>query len=197
MSIKSLINNQQIRIDSHHRGCGTSNDWDANDVDVHMDKIVKSKSEEYKIKIPLNSNRDVTINRKSNEEIPLKIRNEVLEAFKNDRLRKVFIKNIFKAVGAYNSKQLNQEQRTRQALGYIGKAFGLGKIRRSVKNDIKDFYANLYFDSSVWTYVIYSHGTFIISNNTKKWKRFSISTDTITYKYSMEIEEIDVVDDGI
>lgn len=192
MGINSLINNQQIRIDSHYRGCGNSNDWDANDVDVHMDKIVKRKSEEYRIKVPLNSNRDVTINRKSNEVIPFKIRNEVLKAFKNDSLRKAFVKDVFKALATYNSNQLNQEQRTRQALGYIGKAFGLGKIRRVVKNDIKDFYANLYFNNSVWTYVIYSHGTFIISNNTKKWRRFFITTNTITYKYSMEIEEIAV-----
>lgn len=190
MSITKLIKGQQIRIDSHQRGTGVQNNWDNKNADVHMDKIVKRKKEEYKIKVPLNSNRKVTVNRKSDQGIPAHIRTEVTRAFSNDNIRKRFVKDIYNAIEAYNSKNLSHEQRTQQALGYIGNAFGLGKIRRVFKNDIKDLYACLYLNNAIWSYVICLHGIFILSNNTGKWKRFMISEDKITYKYSVELTEI-------
>ena len=40
MGIKKLIDNQQIRIDSHQRGSGKANTWNPIE-DVHLHKITK------------------------------------------------------------------------------------------------------------------------------------------------------------
>lgn len=200
MSIQQLIKNQQIRVDNHGYGNGKVNSWDSSD-DVHLHKKVHGKGGEYEIKVPLNSNRKVTIKCKGKNEtaIPEFIEKEIQDTFKDDDVRRAFVDSIVKAVKNYNSQDLNVEQRARQALGYIGKAFNLGKVRKVFKNDIKEFYAHLYYTNSVWTYIVLYNGVFCISNNTGSWKRFKQNGDEVIYfrlknVNEVEISEFDILD---
>lgn len=158
--IKKLIDNQQIRIDSHQRGSGKANIWNPIE-DVHLHKIVnRKKKESYEIRVPLNSERPITINGYENKDIPQFIKDEIEEALNNDSVKERFIEDISKAVTDYYSEKLSKEQRAWQALGRIGKAFGLDELRNVFKNDVNEFYAHLYCTNSIWSYVILSRGIF-------------------------------------
>lgn len=55
MGIKKLIDNQQIRIDSHQRGSEKANTWDPIE-DVHLhNNVNRKKKESYEIRVSLNT----------------------------------------------------------------------------------------------------------------------------------------------
>lgn len=194
MGIKKLIDYQQIRIDSHQRGSGKANTWHPIE-DVHLHKIInRKKKESYEIRVPLNSERPITINGYGNKDIPQFIKDEIEEALKNNHVREQFIRDIDTAVANYYSENLSKEQRARQALGHIGKAFGLDALRNVFKDDVNEFYAHLYCTNSIWSYVILSRGKFYISNNTGKWKRFRFLDDNVDYIYSKSVKEVEKSD---
>jgi hypothetical protein len=73
--MKKLITNQSVKIDWHDRGTGRpSPEWNSSE-DIHMDKTCNNKSKDtFTIKIPLNSDCEVTIDGKNGIKVPRKIR---------------------------------------------------------------------------------------------------------------------------
>lgn len=65
MKIQGLLKNQKIEIDPHKRGCRSHNNWDDPSTEVHIDKVVQNNKDRYSIRIPLNRNTPITVNRKA------------------------------------------------------------------------------------------------------------------------------------
>lgn len=89
--VKSILKNQTIRIDNHQRG-GVPMRWDDESQDIHLHKSQNSdkKQQQYEIRIPLNSNRKITINNEA-KPIPSKIKKEINKAFKSPSKKSKFI----------------------------------------------------------------------------------------------------------
>lgn len=188
MGIKNLIKNQKIEIDAHHRGDGTANSWDSPN-EVHLEKKCKSNKDSYNIKIPLNSNNPVTINRKDNQTVPSSIKKEVENALKDPQTRQEFVNNVLNAIEAYSSN-LPDDVKARQAIGYIRKAFNLGIPRCCFRRNIKNFYACLFYYNNTWVYVIIQKKRIIIAANEKPWKRFTQSENKFNYIFDPNVTEI-------
>lgn len=188
MEIQGLLRNQKVRIDHHQRGSGTQNDWDVSFNDVHIDKSIKNNKDAYRIKIPINTNNPVTIDRKDGQGIPEWLKKEVFDAFKDSNIRRSFVEGICKATSAYNSKKMTREQRAKQAIGYVRKAFGLPTPRYIFRNDIKNFFAGLYMLNSHYYYIILKDGYMYCSLNEGTWKRFLIGEESAIYIYNKEIK---------
>lgn len=190
MEIQGLLHNQKIQIDHHQRGSGTPNEWDDSSNDVHIDKFIENNKDSFKIKIPINSNNPITIDRKDGQDVPEWLKREICDAFKDDKIRRSFVDGICKATSAYNSRQLTSEQRAKQAIGYVRKAFGLPTPRYVFNNEIKRFFAGLYMLNSHYYYVILKDGYMYCSLNEGRWKRFLIGEESATYRYDKEIKSI-------
>ena len=65
MSLRSLIKKQIVTIDDHKRGCQEIKNWDDPNFDVHIDKVtqytINGEKTAVRIKIPINSDRSITI----------------------------------------------------------------------------------------------------------------------------------------
>ena len=65
MGLKSLIENQTIIIDDHKRGNREIKNWDDIQNDVHIDKKtnfrINGKKQNFRIRIPINSDRPIKI----------------------------------------------------------------------------------------------------------------------------------------
>ena len=136
--MRRLIDNQEIRIDNHHRGDGTMMDWDDTSKEVHIDKYSKydGKSRSYKYRyrfeIPINVSSDITF---ESTNVPPKIRKEILDAFSNIDKRSKFIKELIETLKNYDSK-LSDAQRAIAAIRRISKFFDLkwndNEIRKNI-----------------------------------------------------------------
>lgn len=188
MDIQGLLRNQKVRIDTHQRGSGTLNEWDQSSSDVHIDKYIKSNKDAFSIKIPINNNNPVTIDRKDGQSVPEWLKKEISGAFKDESIRRSFVDGICKATSAYYSKKLTPEQRAKQAIGYVRKAFGLPTPRYVFRNDIKTFFAGLYMFNSHYYYIILKDRYMYCSLNEGTWKRFLIGEEFASYIYNKEIK---------
>lgn len=186
MKTLALLKNQKIQIDQHRWGSGIPNNWDNPYADIHIDKRLKNNKDEYKIKIPLNSNRAVTVNRKDGMNIPNKIIKEIQSVLEDENQRSMFTKHIQKIVASYHSDKLSNEQKARQAIDCVRKAFGLPTAMYVVKNEIKDFYAELYYLNQHYYYVVVKRNIISCSLNEGVWKRFIINEDSVIYRYDKE-----------
>lgn len=187
MKIQGLLKNQKIQIDPHKRGTGTPTCWDNPADEVHIDKYVNNNKDSYNIKIPINSNNPVTINRDEKQEIPEWLKKEIKDTFEDEKIRRSFVSGICRATSVYCSKIMSPEQRAKQAVGYVRKAFGLPTPRFVFRNDIKKFYAGLYFFRNHYYYVIFKSGRIYCSLNEGKWRRFSIDGKKAVYNYNKDI----------
>lgn len=109
-------------IDDHRRGHAHAN-FDDETADIHLDK--KANDGRYRIRIPLNSKRPVTIERKGRRsdmnEIPQGIAREVQDAFEDEVKRDEFVKWIIDELKYFKYKDENRNNdRNRD----INKAFG-------------------------------------------------------------------------
>jgi hypothetical protein len=139
MKINSLLNNQTLQIDNHKWGSGEPLNWDAKHSDIHLDKLTwTSKKNHIRIKVPLNSNRPISIENKSKglRAIPTQLVHEIKEAFSNKTIRERFINDLSTVLRNYESVLANEEK-TRLALESIAKHFGLQSI-----NDYYCYYHN-------------------------------------------------------
>lgn len=100
--MKSILENQTIRIDNHLRG-GTPIDWDDPSQDIHLHKSQNSDKKQlrYEIRIPLNTGREVTINGNS-EPVPSKLKKEIEKAFEDHSKKQHFIDELKEALRSYN-----------------------------------------------------------------------------------------------
>lgn len=165
MSITPLISGQQISIDAHKRA--GSADWDNRSDDIHLHKIVIESGDYYVIRIPINSPREIKVERNDKivKVIPRKIKKEVQEAFKNKQKTESFVKDIVEAVKNYNDRTKTQEHRARQAMGNIKKAFGLDYPRTTIKGWIRNslkLYSQLFEVKGTNYFVILTKDLFVI-----------------------------------
>ena len=149
MSLKPLIKKQKIIIDDHKRGSREEKNWDDNRVDVHLDKRTKTKIEgkiqEVIIRIPINSERNISIENAKNEfsDIPRSLKNEILDAFANKDTREQFIADLISILRDFKSQTANKEK-AKSALSKISKHFGLKWDENEVNMYYRDVY-NRYF----------------------------------------------------
>ena len=139
--MKELVKGQKIRIDNHRRGTGGIDYFDDPANDIHLDKTMydgKKKKGSYQIRVPLNSNRPVTVNRDEEKEIPKRLLEEVQSAFVDDEKRKRFVKEMSDVLNGYPIKDKNQANvdKVKTAMRKVADAFGLGWNEGKVLNFI-------------------------------------------------------------
>lgn len=128
--MKELVKGQKIRIDNHRRGTSGVSYYDDPSNDIHLDKTIydgKKKNGEYRIRIPLNSNRPVTINRSENERIPTRLFKEIQEAFEDVEKRQIFLEEMRCVLNGYPIRDKNylEVDKVKEAMIRISNAFDL------------------------------------------------------------------------
>ena len=98
MALKELIENQTIKIDDHKRGNREIKNWDNARSDIHIDKTtnfpLNGKRQKVRIKIPINSDRPISIENERHQEvneIPNRLKREIQQALENKQ-KKVLLK---------------------------------------------------------------------------------------------------------
>ena len=118
--LKSLIENQTIHIDPHHRGI-EHNFYDKNQ-DVHIHKEFKNEDKKKKltIKIPLNSEKSVYISKN----IPAKIKEEIYNVLNDRKEREFFLNEVYGRLSS-DWKWIDDACARKEIADKISKAFGL------------------------------------------------------------------------
>lgn len=130
--MKSLIDEQKIRIDNHCWGTGQPNDWDNPSADIHIDKTTKSKYNgkqgKARIKLPINSDRNPTfeINKSTNGQIRSRLTKEIKKAVEDRNRLREFTKELIEILKNYNST-LSDREKTNSAIKRICKHFDLSE----------------------------------------------------------------------
>lgn len=129
--MKELVKGQKIRIDNHRRGTNGVVYYDDSANDIHLDKTLydgKKKNGEYQIRVPLNSERPVTVNRNQKERIPNRLLKEILTAFEDSDKRNRFVKEMRDVLQGYpiRNKNASEIDRVQYAMRRISDAFDLG-----------------------------------------------------------------------
>lgn len=128
--MKELVQGQSIRIDNHRRGTRGIDYYDDPANDIHLDKTLydgRKKKESYQIRVPLNSNRPVTINREEGRHIPNRLLDEVRTAFADEAKRTRFVEELREVLRHYpirNQDNANID-RVYEALRRIARGFDL------------------------------------------------------------------------
>lgn len=145
-NMKGLIKGQTIIIDDHRRGQVLAN-FDDPAADIHLDK--KSNDGQYRIRVPLNSNRPVIVERKGKRNldiVPQGISREVQDAFEDAAKRDEFVRWMISELRNFPYKDQNRENdRNRDinkafgALRRVSKHFGLRWSNRNVRCFIKPY----------------------------------------------------------
>lgn len=137
--MKTLINNQVLRIDDHHRGAKEAKTFDKSSSDVHLEKITKAKVDgkriQVKIKAPLNSERPIQItgDNQNLNKIPRKLKKEIQKAFSNKEKRDKFIKDVAENLNNYESI-LEDEEKVRKSLERLGNHFDLNWTGKEISS---------------------------------------------------------------
>lgn len=121
--IKSIIQNQTIRIDNHLKGSGIENNINDITQDVHIHKYcnIDDKRKKVIIKIPLNAQKNIEISANA----PHKIIKEITDILsKNPKNRETFLTDIYKSLKTDWKWEDTQENRDKIA-ERIAHAFGL------------------------------------------------------------------------
>ena len=145
--MKDLIKGQSIMIDDHKRA-HAHGFFDDEKADIHLDK--KAKSGNYRIRIPLNTNRPVDVELKSSkkklQEIPENIAREIREIFANDNVRRDFVEALIKELKNYPYADETKEKDKRKdinkafgALRRLSKYFGLDWSNKTVRGFLKEY----------------------------------------------------------
>ncbi len=131
MNLRKLVNNQTITIDDHKWGAKEIRNWDVSSTDIHIEKKtnykLNGKKQQVKIKLPINSKRDITIEpsqRDNLEQIPSKLAKEIKTAFSKEKLKKAFIKDLIYVLTDFNSN-LDNLEKVKDAVFRISKHFDL------------------------------------------------------------------------
>lgn len=168
MSLKPLIKKQKIIIDDHKRGSREEKNWDDKRIDVHLDKRTRTKIDgkyqEVIIRIPLNSERNISIEnaKKESSDIPSKLKNEIFDAFSNKEIREDFISDLISILDDFKSQTENKEK-ARAALSKISKHFGLKWNENEISMYYRDAY-NRYFAEII----DYQNDVYLMSIDSKR-----------------------------
>ncbi len=128
--MKELIQGQRIRIDNHRWGTGGIDYYDDPANDIHLDKTIydgRKKKDSYQIRVPLNSNRPVTVNRNERQQIPRRLLDEIQGAFNDDAKRERFVNELREVLRHYPIEDENNVKidRVYDALRRIANGFDL------------------------------------------------------------------------
>ncbi|WP_278584000.1 hypothetical protein [Coprobacter fastidiosus] len=145
MSLRSLIKKQIVTIDDHKRGCQEIKNWDDPNFDVHIDKVtqytINGEKTAVRIKIPINSDRSITIvnKRRNNIDniIPQKLKKEISKAFENKQIREDFLSDLIEVLKNYDSV-MSTENKAKSALTKISKHFGLRLPTKKIASYVND-----------------------------------------------------------
>ena len=118
--LKSLIENQTIHIDPHHRGIEHDFYDKKQDVHIHKEFKNKDKKKKIKIKIPLNSDRSVSIYRK----IPTEIKEEIFKVLNDGENREIFLHEVYRRLVS-DWKWIDDAYARKEIADKISKAFDL------------------------------------------------------------------------
>lgn len=152
MSLKPLIKGQTIRIDDHLQDGRVPHRWN-DDRDIHIDKTTNNDKHKVRIKIPLNSDREITVTNAREEQIngiPRKIQKEITKALSNKKIREEFVDSVLDVVQGFGADIENREH-ARQIIDRISKYFGVSKklideyIDQKYIQVREDKYCNLFF----------------------------------------------------
>ena len=115
---------------------------------MHIDKetqySINGKRSKIRIKIPINSDRPIKITAKSGnvENIPQKLKKEILKAFENKQIREAFLSDLLDVLKNYDDFTVTEDT-AKQVLSRISKHFGLDLPTKTIAvyvNDILDKY---------------------------------------------------------
>ncbi|MBS5020564.1 MAG: hypothetical protein KHZ60_10935 [Alistipes sp.] len=153
MALKELIENQTIKIDDHKRGNREIKNWDNARSDIHIDKTtnfpLNGKRQKVRIKIPINSDRPISIENERHQEvyeIPNRLKREIQQALENKQTRESFVKDVLKVLEDFETA-LSTEERAEEVLTRISKHFELYWPKNRIKqyvNNILEFYSLVY-----------------------------------------------------
>lgn len=179
MSLKPLINNQSLIIDDHKWGAKEEKNWDKSSNDIHIDKKTKysidGKKQEVRIKIPINTNREITISAKRSKisEVPRKLRKEINNAFENKKIRESFILDLIPILENFNSN-LDSVEKATEVLNRISKHFDLEWSSQTIKNHLKGAlieFTQIYLDEDNKQYYITLDRKRIKISDVDSWTR--------------------------
>jgi len=160
--MKKLINNQSVRIDDHFRGAKEIKELDKPSKDVHIDKEtmfkIDGKKRKVRIKIPLNSNREIQISTGRNKlsNVPAKLRKEIQKALSDKEKRTSFVNDILNNINNYES-MLSQKEKASLTLDKLAKHFELKWTKQEIStyaNDVLKLHTRIYTDSNNLKYRI-------------------------------------------
>lgn len=144
MALKKLIENQTIIIDDHKRGSREVKKWDNLGMDVHIDKTtnhpLNGKIQEVRIRIPINSDRPISIENGKGKEIdniPRKLLKEIQGALEDKQTRENFISEVMDVLDNFKTA-LSSEDRAKTILTRISKHFDLNWPTEIITNYVKD-----------------------------------------------------------
>lgn len=156
MALKRLIEKQTIIIDDHKRGDKEVKNWDNPNVDAHIDKkthtSINGKKQIIRIRVPLNSEREIIIKNAKGEkfnDIPRELDREIKKAFEDTKKRIAFISDIVDVIKNFRTN-LTDEKRVQQVLSNISKHFRLTWTEEKIAtytNDVLTLYTQTYKDS--------------------------------------------------
>lgn len=148
--MKSIIDNQTVRFDSHDAGSGQPQRW--GDGVVHMDKrFSKGRRRGIKIKIPIDSNQQIDFGSRNPDDLEIReIVNELKKALRPGNKRKELIGKIVKTIDSWSNGDVTEET-VRIAGRQIAEAFDLKQdFEEEVVTRARDSnvirYASIHYD---------------------------------------------------
>jgi DUF1009 family protein len=134
--MKEIISGQTVVCDIHEAGTGRAAIWGKG---LHIHKRMNGK--EYgraEIRIPLDSESDMEIVTRGNQEIKKRLVNEIRRAFEDKQKRREFVKGLIQEIERF-SDNMHKEENLRAAAKRIAKHFDLDdKISREIIERIND-----------------------------------------------------------
>jgi molecular chaperone GrpE (heat shock protein) len=179
MSLKPLINNQSLIIDDHKWGAREEKNWDKSSNDIHIDKKTKypidGKLQEVRIKIPINSDKEISVQVKKNKlgNVPRKLKKEINDAFEDKQTRDAFIRELLPILENFSSN-LDSVEKAIRVLDRISKHFDLEWSTQTIENHLKGALIELtqvYIDSDNKQYYISLDRNKIKISDVDKWTR--------------------------
>ena len=174
VDMKKLLQRQRIKIDNHHQGSGKINYYEDPANDIHLHKTMyngRKRNGCYEIRVPLNSERPVTVNREEGiGNVPKHLLKEVRGAFKNQKKRENFIKELSKVLKNYpikNREKGKEIDRVFDAMRRIAQCFTIEWDDKQIKKYIRETkidgltYICLLKDNNVTYYISIKKGLII------------------------------------
>ena len=130
-------------IDDHHWGVGEEKNWNDESKDIHIDKKtqykIDGKIQEVRIRLPINSDRELSIEVKTNgvKKVPRKLKKEIKKAFKDTKIRNTFIRDLRHILENFSSI-LNNHEKIKDTMDRLSRHFELEWTKQEITTYIDD-----------------------------------------------------------